>query len=155
MSDLEDYLQPFAGYIELGMYAEAEHELENIPDEMKAHPMVLLARLELLVATEQWDEGVIFGQTLCGLVPEELEFWFKTAFCLHELKRTAEARETLLSAPAPIRKTALFHYNLACYETQSGNLSEGRRLLNKSFEIDKRFREEARNDPDLKPLRES
>jgi hypothetical protein len=108
--------------------------------------------LELVVARKQWTGGVALGKTLCNRWPDELEFWFKTAYCQHELRLTAEARETLLTAPASIRKTAVFYYNLACYETQLGNLTDGKRLLEQSCKIDKRFRQDSLKDPDLQPL---
>ncbi len=152
MRDLENLLQPFTGYVELGMYEEANNELENLPPEMKEHPMALLARLGLLVEMKCWKEGALLGESLCELWPQELEFWFKTAYCQHELKLTAAAKETLLRAPALIQEIAVFYYNLACYETQLGDLSEGRRLLEKSCEMDKHFGKDALGDPDLQPL---
>ena len=119
---------------------------------MKEHPMALLARLGLFIETKRWKEGVRLGESLCELWPQELEFWFKTAYCQHELRQTAEARETLLIAPAAIRKTAVFYYNLACYEIQLGNLTEGKRLLEQSCKLDNRFRRDSLKDSDLQPL---
>jgi len=152
MRDIEALLQPFVGYIELGMYEEAARELEDLPEALKEHPVVWLARLELIMELKRWEEGATLGQSLCARWPHELEFWFKTAYCQHELKQTAEAKATLLVAPELIRQTALFYYNLACYETQLGDLGSGRRLLEQSCAIDKRFRQDALKDPDLQPL---
>jgi tetratricopeptide (TPR) repeat protein len=139
----------------LKMYADANDELEGLPTKLKTHPAILLARLELLMEMERWDDGINLGQSLCGLWPDEYEFWFKAAFCLHEVKRTQEAKAALLSAPVKIRDTALYHYNLACYQAQLGNLGEAKKLLNKCFKKDKGFRQEALDDPDLKPLWDS
>jgi predicted Zn-dependent protease len=152
MRDIEALLQPFIGYLELGMYDDAATELKSLPHELKDHPVLWMARLELVMARKKWQEGVDLGKTLCARWPEELEFWFKTAYCQHELRQTAEARETLLTAPALIRKTAVYYYNLACYETQLGNLADGKRLLQQSCKIDKRFTQDALKDPDLQPL---
>src|ERR1700733_9926697 len=49
VSDIEPPLQAFVGYVELGMYEDARNELDSLPLEMQEHPMVQLARLELLV----------------------------------------------------------------------------------------------------------
>jgi len=152
MRDIEALLQPFTGYLELGMYEDAEKELQNFLPELKEHPFLALAQLELIMARKQWQEGVVLGKTLCQRWPEEFEFWFKTAYCLHELRQTVEAKETLLQAPVAIRESAIFYYNLACYETQLGNLAEGRRLLGKSCKIDSGFHQDALHDPDLQPL---
>jgi tetratricopeptide (TPR) repeat protein len=152
MNDFENELNPLAGYLELGMVEEAWQEWENLPRTVQNHPMGLLARLELLIEEERWAEGAAFGKTLCEQWPEDTVFFLKTAFCWHELKETRLARETLLFGPAALKSQALYYYNLACYETQLGNLEEGRRLLQQSFRLDKGFKEEAGEDVDLRPL---
>ena len=154
MSDdsLRSLLQPFYGYLGLQMFADANDELENLCPEVKTHPVVLLARLELLMEMERWDDGIVLGESLCRLWPEEYEFWFKAAYCLHAEKRTLEAKKTLLSAPLPIRDTALYSYNLACYEAQLGELDTAKVLLDACFRKDKCFRLDALEDSDLEPL---
>jgi hypothetical protein len=104
---------------------------------------------------KRWDDGIILSQSLCGLWRTQEHFFVKTAYCLHELCRTEEAKKMLLYAPTSLRETALFNYNLACYETQLGNLEQAKVLLKTCFEKDKDFREEALDDPDLAPLWDS
>jgi len=145
-------LEPFYGYLHLKMFHEANDELEKLPTEIKTHPMVLEARLVLLMEMDKWEEGVLLGESLIQLWPSEHEFHFKTAYCLHELNRTTEAKVTLESAPKSIRDTALYCYNLACYETQLGNLDEAKCLLKDCFARDPQYREESLDDPDLEPL---
>lgn len=152
MSNIDLLLQPFAGYVGLQMYHEANEELENLPTNLKIHPTVLLARLELLVEMRKWEEGVILGISLSKRWPQEHEFHFKTAFCQHVLKLTQDAKDTLLNAPISIRETATFHYNLACYEAQLGNTTQAKRSLAVSFEKNKSFRQDALHDTDLEPL---
>ncbi len=77
--------------------------------------------------------------------------WFRTAFCLHELNRTAEAKQTLFNAPEPIRDTAL-HSNLACYEALLGDVAKAKTLLTISFEKDPELMETALDDPDLESV---
>lgn len=152
MKSIEALLEPFTGYLHLGMFQDASEELDKLPPTIRSAPLVLEARLVLLVEMERWEEGVLLGESLCQLWPMEHEFYFKTAYCLHELKRTVEAKATLEAAPLPIRETALYYYNLSCYETQLGNLLEAKRLLKTCFAKDLRFREESLDDPDLEPL---
>ena len=137
------------------MFEEARAELENLPVELQAHPTVSLARLELLIETGEWEAGATWGESMRRQWPEEHEFHFKAAYCLHELKRTQEAKDTLLGAPVAIRDTALFYYNLACYETQLGHVEAAKQLLKTCFKKDKHFRREALDDPDLEPIRDS
>jgi tetratricopeptide (TPR) repeat protein len=151
----DSLLEPFVGYLDLGMFHEANEELEKLPPDAKSHPLVLLARLELLVEMKRWEDGAILGQSLAKLWPEQHEAWFKAAYCLHELKRTSEAKATLTRAPADLRETALFLYNMACYETQLGNIAPAKVLLNSCFGKEKKWRQQALDDPDLQPLWDS
>ena len=134
MKSIESQLESFSGYLDLGMFLEANEELEKLPEEIKHLPRVLEARLALLMEMEHWEEGVTMGKSLSKEWPEEHEFYFKTAYCLHELKRTQEAGRCILQvAPLSIRETALYFYNLACYEAQLGNVPEARQLLKVCF----------------------
>jgi len=153
--ELDTLLDPFFGYVTLKMFDEANEVLESLPEDFKTDPTVLLARMDLVMAMKLWEEGIVLGKSLCEIYPDELEFWFRTAFCQHELRRTQQAKDTLLSAPPAIRETATFCYNLACYETQLGHIDEGKRLLKLCFGRNKAFREESIADPDLKPLWDS
>lgn len=152
MKSIESLLQPFFGYVELGMHEEALAELDNLPKEIQAHPLVQIARMDYFIETGNWEDGVCWGESLCELWPEESEFWIKRAYCLHELKRTSEAKEVLISAPAVHRELAIYCYNMACYETQLGNLVHAQELLERCFVKDPRYRESSQDDPDLKPL---
>jgi hypothetical protein len=116
--EIESLVEPFYGYLELGMDDEANDVLDALPPETKSHPLVLSARLDQLMLLKRWEDGVILGQSLYKKWPQHFDFWIHTAFCLHEMKRTAEAKQTLLSAPEAIREAALYSYNLACYEAQ-------------------------------------
>ena len=147
-----EILEPFAGYLALGMYHDANDELENLPTVLKAHPTVLSARLDLLIEMKRWEDGAILGSSLFKLWPEECEHYVRTAFCLHEMKQTKEARKTLLGAPEALRDQAVYYYNMACYEAQLGNLAEARRYLDICFEMDKNYRAESLDDLDLAPL---
>jgi tetratricopeptide (TPR) repeat protein len=148
----DDLLEPFDGYLALGMFMEANDELERMPNGFKAHPTVLTARLALLMEMERWEAAVILGRSLFKLWPDDTEFCIHTAYCLHELKQTAEAKQTLLDGPDALRDLAVFHYNLACYECQLGNLGEAKRRLATCFKIDRAHRAESLEDPDLEPL---
>ena len=150
--EIQSLLEPFCGYVELGMDIEANDALEALPNQVKTHPLVLSARFELLMVTDHWEEGVILGQSLTKLWPQQFNFWFHTAFCLHEMKRTAEAKQTLLNAPEAIRETAQYSYNLACYEAQLGNIAEAKRQLSIAFKMDQNFKADSLDDPDLEPL---
>jgi predicted Zn-dependent protease len=141
------------GYCELGMHDDALAELDTLPPEAQALPTVLEMRLVILMQARRWKEALEPSVALCRLQPESTSGFVHAAFCLHELGRTAEAKEMLLSGPATLRDEATFYYNLACYECALGNLDIARQLLDRSFSMDSKFREYAKTDSDLEPLR--
>jgi hypothetical protein len=152
---IQSLLLPFYGYIELGMDKDANDVLDALPDKLKSNPLTLSARLYQLMFLKRWEDGVILGRSLSKKWPLHFDFWFRTAFCLHELKRTAEAKQTLLDAPESIRETAQYSYNLACYEAQLGHPDKAKLLLNACFTKDKSMRQTALGDPDLEPVWDS
>jgi predicted Zn-dependent protease len=147
-----EILEPFSGYLDLGMFLEAHDERERLPTQVKTHPAVLSARLELLMEMRRWEDAVILGHSLIKLWPVECDFYIRTAFCLHEMKRTEDARQLLLGGPDQLRTLAVYYYNLACYEAQLGNIPEAKRQLAVSTKMDARYKAESLDDPDLEPV---
>ena len=88
------------------------------------------------------------------LAPEKPIGFIHAAFILHETGCTDEARTLLLGGPDSLHRDATYHYNLACYECVLGNLDLARMHLDRSFELDKKFRDYAKSDPDLAKLHE-
>jgi tetratricopeptide (TPR) repeat protein len=103
---------------------------------------------------KKWREALNLSRQLCGAAPDSGAGFVHSSFCLHELGRTAEAKRTLLAGAAALENEPVFFYNLACYECALGNLGAAREHLERSIEMDKKYREFAETDPDLAPLRE-
>jgi len=141
------------GYCELQMYEDALAELDSIPSRYQHRPLVVEMRLVTLMQAKRWPDALEFGDKLCALRPDAGAGFIHTAFCLHELGRTAEAKKRLLSGPPTLEKEANYFYNLACYECVLGDLDEARKHLARSIALDPKYREFAKGDPDLKQLR--
>ncbi len=140
------------GYSELGMFADALAELESLHD-AAGHAEALLTRLRILMKLQDWSQAVITGRQLCSAAPDMVDGYLLTAFCLHELERTEDARAVLLGAPVQINDEPSYHYNLACYESVLGNLSEASKHLLRSIELNADFKRLSETDPDLRNLR--
>lgn len=140
------------GFAELGMFDDALEELDLLPLPLQDHPGTVELRLMILMQAKRWEHALISSRALCRVAPEKNMGYLHTAFCLHELGSTIEARATLLSGPETLHTDPTYHYNLACYECVLGNLDLARLHLEKSIAIDKKFREFARTDRDLDPL---
>jgi tetratricopeptide (TPR) repeat protein len=138
MSRIEDRtLLSAQGYFELGMTVEALAELDSLPVVRQQRSEVLQMRL-------------LIHMTLYQRRPNEALGFIHAAFCLHELGRTAEAKALLLNGPSALLSEPTYHYNLGCYDAALGNIAEAQAHLRVSFKLDKKFREFARTDPDLK-----
>jgi hypothetical protein len=88
------------------------------------------------------------------MYPSDSCGYIHAAFCLHELGRTLEAKQTLLTGPSGLLDEPVYYYNLACYDTVLGNLQQAKVYLQASFRLDKSFRELANSDPDLQRIKD-
>ena len=142
------------GYSELSMHDDALAELDSLPEEAAETSRALELRAVILMQAKRWKHALTISRELCRTDPEKTCGFIHTAFCLHELGRTDEARDILLGGPDALRAEPTFHYNLACYECALGHLELARMHLEKSFSLDKKMRDFAKSDPDLAALRE-
>lgn len=152
-SEVTRCLEAAQGYLDLGMPAEAWEELESLSGPAARHTTVRLARIDVRMRQANWDAALSLSEELIRNEPAQLGAYISRSFCLHCLHRTGEARERLLEAPAAIQHLPTFHYNLACYEAQLGDLDQARRRLIQALHMHGAFRDLASMDPDLRPLR--
>ena len=140
------------GYCELAMFEDALNQLAGLPLEEQQHASTVEMRLIVLMQAKRWKDALAAGRRLTEIAPEKNTGYIHSAFCLHELGQTEAARSLLLSGPESLHHEPVFHYNLACYECVLGHLEEARQHLERSVQLDKKFRDYAKTDPDLKPL---
>jgi len=154
VEDFQRRILAAQGYHELGLYREAWRELDGLSSTAQQRADVLEMRVLILINEQKWREALTVSRRLSEVEPEEEGGWVHSAYCLHEMGRTGEAIQALLSAPASLREKAIFHYNYACYSCVLGQIDEARQALFRSFALDKRYRDFARSDHDLQPLHE-
>lgn len=149
----EKHLTYSLGYLQLGLIEEAREELSALPPDFLASPPALSVRLEIAMASENWDEVIALAPELVGHDATQERPWVAWAYALRERERIAEAQETLLAGARLVpNPSPLVAYNLACYACLLGDLAEAKRLLANVFARDKSWRDVARDDPDLAPL---
>jgi len=148
------HLQAAQGWFELGDHLEADEELEQMSPQNRAHPAVLEVRWAIYAAAKKWEAALDIAATFIQLAPEYLFGWLHRSFALHELKRTAEARDNLLIALDKFPDESILRYNVACYECQLGRLEQAKHWLKKAFKMGnaRRMKLAALEDPDLEPL---
>ena len=147
-------IQSADGWLGLGNVAEAAKELANVSPGLVNHPAVLRVQWGIRAAEKNWEQARAVAAKLIEIDPDEPLGWVDFSYALHELKRTAEARDSLLRVVEKFPISATIRYNLACYECQLGNLPQAKRWLEKAFRLGDRDRMKASAlaDRDLEPL---
>jgi hypothetical protein len=108
--------------------------------------------LALRIEEEKWKPAADAGAVLCAREPNVPGFWVQWAYATRRHSGLMEARAILLRGVGLHLREAVFHFNLACYEAQLGNLDDARGLLETACHLDAHFIELAQTDPDLEPL---
>jgi predicted Zn-dependent protease len=149
---LERSLLSAQGYIELEMPDEALREIDAISSKDQFREEVLQMRLFIVMRARRWEQALSVCARLRATRPEGVTGYIHGAFCLHELGRTGEAKQLLVGGPSTLLSEPTYYYNLGCYDAVLGNLPEAARHLERSFQMDGKFREIAKYDPDLKTV---
>jgi predicted Zn-dependent protease len=148
------YLRAAQGWLELGNSAEALAELNAMTEAARNHPQSLELRWEVALKTKGFEEALAIAEALCQHAPASSFGGIHRSYCLHELKRTQEAWDTLLPLAEIFPQEWLICYNLACYACQLGRLAEGRTWFSRALKLGDSVEVKAlaAEDPDLKPL---
>ena len=151
------HLRAAQGWLELGNPGEANNELERVAPEFRSHPVVLMLRWEVCAAAKKWDACVDLATTLTRLLPDEARWWVNLGNSLYFGGQTQSAHDCVKPVLNRFPKNPALRYNLACYACQLGRLEEAKGWLENAFALDpdKKLKQAALDDPDLKPLWES
>lgn len=149
------HLRAATGWLELGLPDEARRELTLLNPSFRRHPEVLALEWSLHARERAWEQALDVALKLIHLDHTRATGWIHRSFALHELKRTAEARDALLPAVSLFPEEGTIPYNLACYSCQLGRLEEARSWLRQAMRLDGReaVLDLARRDSDLAALR--
>lgn len=137
------------------MFAEAQSELEEIDPFCRDLPEVLAARIPLYRALEKWDVMAIVAQKLTEWRPEEPGNFIDWAYAARRRESIHQAHAILTRAAGLHPTDATIQFNLACCESQLGNLDPAKTYLKRAIEIEARFSLMALEEADLEPLWDS
>jgi tetratricopeptide (TPR) repeat protein len=146
------FFEAACGYLQLAMPLEANEELEKIDPFNKAAPEVLALRIEIYRKLGKWDLMREIAKRLNEFQPDEIQWVLSYAFATRRAVSIEVAKQILLKSVAKFPKEAAIFFNLACYECQLGQLSSAMDHLRRAFQIDPRWRLQALEDEDLKPV---
>lgn len=154
LTSVEDlnHFRAAEGYIELGMYLDADAELEQLDATFRHLPEVLAARVEIYTGLKKWEHLQTVAARLAAHDPSEAQWSISLAYATRRTQSIEAAKAILLKAVERHPNEAILHYNLACYECQLGDLEVAKARLAHAFKIHPQCRLMALDDADLAPL---
>ena len=152
MNGPSGHLQAAIGYLQLGMFEDANDELEELPPDLRASDEVLALRIEIYQRLAKWESARVLAESLAKRSPEQPDWWLSWSYALRRERSVVEAQAVLRKASEIHPDVALIAYNLACYACVLGDLAEARTLLKIAFNMDLNCKFMALDDPDLEPL---
>ena len=152
---LERQTEAAVGCVELGMFQEANDQLENIDPFSRAVPEVLAVRIAVYQGLKKWELMQEVTKRLAEFQPNDIQWTISLAYATRRVDSIQAAKEILLKAESKFPKEAIIKYNLACYCCQLGEIEKAKNYLKKAFDIDSTWRLQALDDEDLRPLWDS
>lgn len=137
------------GYMELGLFVEAEEDLDSIDPNLE---VVEMLRCDLFSRQSKWQELRELAERLARSSPEKSQWWISWAYAVRRLESVVAAREILVDARKLHPKEPIIVYNLACYASVSEDYEQARELLDQAIDLDAGCKEMAMKDDDLEPL---
>ena len=150
--DLLRHMQVAEGYIELGMYADAESELEQIEDANRDIPPVLTLQVCIYAGLEKWSLMQLVASKMVRHFPDDAQWRIWWAEAASRAESIEVAKKILVEALEKYPNHAEIHYDLSCYESRLHHFHRARRHLARAIQLDSRFHLIALNDGDLRPL---
>jgi len=151
----QQYWQCAIGYVELGMFADANSELERINPSCRAAPEVLAVRVAIYHGLQKWELMAEIAKRLADFRPDDVQWTISLAYATRRADSINAAKQILLNAEPKFPNEAIIKYNLTCYFCQTADMQNAKNYLEKAFEIDSSWRLKALDDEDLKPLWDS
>ena len=90
-----------SGYVQLGMYLEADAELDEIDPFCRAAPEVLAVRLEIYAGLKKWELMQAVAKKLAEHDPQNVQWAISQAYATRRAESIEAAKEIGASAPTP------------------------------------------------------
>jgi tetratricopeptide (TPR) repeat protein len=151
----QQHWQSAVGYVELGMFADADSELEKIDPFCRAAHEVLAVRIAIYRGLQKWELMAEIAKRLAEFQPDDVQWTISLAYATRRANSIKAAKQILLNAESRFPNAAIIKYNLACYCCQTADVQNAKSYLGKALEIDSSWRLKALDDEDLRPLWDS
>lgn len=151
----QQHLSAAEGFLTLGMYEDANAELEEIDPFCKVLPEVLEVRVEIYGRTQKWDLMQVVAKKLADHDLGDAQWLLLLAYATRRAESIEAAKRILLRAVKQHPEEPIIHFNLACYDCQLGNVDSAKEHLKRALKLQPKCREMALDDPDLEPIWDS
>ena len=148
----KEFFDVAVGYTQLGMFLEANEQLENIDPFNRVAPEVLALRVDIYHGLQKWDLMREIAGRLCEFDPQSLQWAISYAYATRRSESIDAAKNILINSLPKFPQESIIYYNLACYDCQLKRMESAKKYLGQSFEINLNWRLQALKDDDLKPL---
>src|SRR5213596_189042 len=129
----QQHWQAAVGYVELGMFQDANDQLEKIDPFNRAAPEVLAVRLGIYHGLKKWELMREIAKRLADFQPNDIQWIASYAYATRRAESIPAAKEILLNAEPKFPEEAIIKYNLACYFCPDGRHPKRQNLLKKSL----------------------
>ena len=118
-------------------------------------PEIFALRVWIYRALVKWELMQTVSKALVIHDPDDPHWTVSWAYVTRRADSIEQARIILVNAIERMPSAAIFHFNLACYECQFGDLTKAKITLHRAFRLEPQYRVMALDDEDLKPLWET
>lgn len=146
------HLMAAEGYVELGMYEEADTELEEMSPLCRHLAQVLTLKLCVYAGLKKWQSMQRLARKMVWHYPEEVHWQIWWAAAARQTHSIELARQILVRALQTHPQDPRLHYELSCYETRLQHFKQATRHLAMAIALDRRFESISLNEEDLEPL---
>ena len=153
--DMQRRVTAASGYLDLEMNDAAMDEIEGVAPGLKLCREVLTVRTEICMRAEAWEQVRVISTHLVREWPDDAQHWIWLAYGTRRSKSIGEAKDILLRAVEIHAGEPMIHFNLACYESQLGDMTAAKACLDKAIGLEPGCRLAALDDPDLLPFWDS
>ena len=151
----ERHLTAAQGYFDLGMFIEANDELEQIDADVRHLPEVLEVRLGIYRALEKWELVEVIARKLAQYDPQEPRWRIEWSNASNLRGNADAARLILLDGIKLTSGSGELYFALACLEATAGNIEAAKEALHSSIKADPDLKKRSLDEAALEKLWES
>ena len=117
-ADQKNSISKAQGYVDLGMYRDAEHELKAIDSNFSQLPQVAAVWVQIYEKLGKWDLVRESAEFLAKQEPANAEWWLLWGLALQQTGPLGEAVSVLLQSLTWHKEDARIPFQLARHECQ-------------------------------------